>query len=92
MTILTSHRLLRCFVWGVAAYICWLALLSGADFDDGLVAYCPFEGSGQQFEDTGENGLDGNLSTAKRERMGKFGKGLLFSNKNAKAQVPRPHA
>jgi hypothetical protein len=66
--------------------------LSGADFDDGLVAYYSFEESGQQFGDAGENGLDGNLQTAKRERRGKFGKGLLFSNKNAKAQVPRPHA
>ena len=92
MTILTSHRLLRCYVWGVAVHICWLALLSGADFDDGLVAYYPFEGSGQQFEDGGENGLDGNLQTAKRERNGKFGKGLLFSNKNVKAQVPRSPA
>ena len=75
--------------WGVIAHICWHASLSGADFDDGLVAYYPFEGNGQQFEDASENSLDGNLQTAKRERKGKFGKGVLFANKNAKAQVPR---
>ena len=84
-----SHHLTRCLAWGVIAHICWHALLSGADFDDGLVAYYPFEGNGQQFEDASENSLDGNLQTAKRERKGKFGKGVLFANKNAKAQVPR---
>ncbi len=84
-----SHYLLRCLACGVIAHICWHASLSGADLDDGLVAYYPFEGSGQQFEDAGENSLDGNLQTAKRERQGKFGKGLLFANKNAQAQVPR---
>lgn len=86
---MTSHHLTRCLSWGVIAHICWHALLSGADFDDGLVAYYPFEGNGQQFEDASENSLDGNLQTAKRERKGKFGKGVLFANKNAKAQVPR---
>ena len=86
---MTSHHLTRCLSWGVIAHICWYALLSGADFDDGLVAYYPFEGNGQQFEDASENSLDGNLQTAKRERKGKFGKGVLFANKNAKAQVPR---
>lgn len=84
-----SHCLLRCLACGVIAHICWHASLSGADLDDGLVAYYAFEGSGQQFEDAGENSLDGNLQTAKRERQGKFGKGLLFANKNAQAQVPR---
>ena len=89
---MTSHFLLRCIAWGVFANICWHTLLSGADFDDGLVAYYPFEGSGQQFEDAGENGLDGDLQTAKRERKGKFGMGLLFPNKDAKAQVSRSPA
>ena len=84
-----SHYLLRFLACGVIAHICWHASLIGADLDDGLVAYYPFEGSGQQFEDAAENGLDGNLQTAKRERQGKFGKGLLFANKNAQAQVPR---
>ena len=84
-----SHYLLRFLACGVIAHICWHASLIGADLDDGLVAYYPFEGSGQQFEDAGENSLDGNLQTAKRERQGKFGKGLLFANKNAQAQVPR---
>ena len=90
--ILTIQFLLCSFVWGVTVHICWFAFLSAADFDDGLVAYYPFEGSGQQFEDAGKNGLHGNLQTAKRERTGKFGKGLLFSNKNAKAQVLRSPA
>ena len=84
-----SHFLLRFLACGVIAHICWHASLSDADLDDGLVAYYPFEGIGQQFEDAGENSLDGNLQTAKRERQGKFGKGLLFANKNAQAQVPR---
>lgn len=84
-----NHYLLRCLACGVIAHICWHVSPSGADLDDGLVAYYPFEGSGKQFEDAGENGLDGNLQTAKRERQGKFGKGLLFANKNAQAQVPR---
>ena len=87
--ILISHYLTRCLACAVIAHICWYASLSGADLDDGLVAYYPFEGSGQQFEDAAENSLDGNLQTAKRERQGKFGKGLLFANKNAQAQVPR---
>ena len=87
--ILISHFLLRFLACGVIAHICWHASLIGADLDDGLVAYYPFEGSGQQFEVAGENSLDGNLQTAKRERQGKFGKGLLFANKNAQAQVPR---
>ena len=83
------YRLPRCFVLGIIAYLSWHALPSGADFDDGLVAYYPFEGNGQQFEDAGKNNLDGNLQTAEREREGKFGKGLLFPNRNAKAQAPR---
>ena len=64
MTILTTRRLRRCFVWGVAAHIWGFAFLSGADFDDGLVAYYPFEGSDQQFEDAGKNSLDSNGKTA----------------------------
>lgn len=34
-----SHFLLSSITWGVIAHTCWHALLSGADFDDGLVAY-----------------------------------------------------
>ena len=86
---MTSHHLTRCLSWGVILHICWHALLSGAEFDDGLVAYYPFEGNSQQFEDASANSLNGNLQTAKRERNGRFGKGLLFANKNAQAQVPR---
>ncbi len=83
------HRLLCCLSWGVILYICCHAPFGSADFDDGLVAYYPFEGNGQQFEDAGANNLNGNLQTAERERKGKFGKGLLFPDKNAKAQAPR---
>ena len=86
---MTSHHLTRCLSWGVILHICWHALLSGAEFDDELVAYYPFEGNSQQFEDASANSLDGNLQTATRERNGRFGKGLLFANKNAQAQVPR---
>lgn len=86
---MTSHFLPRCIAWGVIAHICWHASLSGADFDEGLDAYYPFEGSDQQFKDARANNLDGNLQTAKREKKGEFGKGLLFPNNNAQAQVPR---
>lgn len=66
----------------------WSAQVSSADFDEGLIAYYPFEGRDDIIRDASRSEIDGNMQSAVRENKGKFGRGLRFPDKDAQARIP----
>ena len=69
-------------------FLGWSAQVSSVDFNEGLIAYYPFEGRDDIIRDASRSEIDGNMRTAVRENRGKFGRGLRFPNKDAQARIP----
>ena len=69
-------------------FLGWSAQVSSVDFNEGLIAYYPFEGRDDIIRDASRSEIDGKMQTAVRENRGKFGRGLRFPNKDAQARIP----
>jgi len=74
-------------IWLLTLFV-WSAPVMPAGFDEGLIAYYPFEGRDESIKDTGGSEIDGKIQTSVRENRGKFGRGLRFPDKNAQARIP----
>ena len=82
-----NQSLCRFALW-LIVLLGWCAQAMSVDFDEGLIAYYPFEGRDDIIRDASGSELDGNIQIAVRENKGKFGRGLRFSDKDAQARIP----